>query len=470
MNQLKFSMFTAHASTANGVVNITTDLSNAMIERYMVKKLLRLADKETVFYKLGTKTKQPKGESKTITFTRWERLRPPRTALTEGVTPTGTTLAVSRVSAILEQWGSYCTISDVAELTVRDEPFQRATELVNMQAVETLDREIQRVLIAGTNVYYPNGKTSRASLTSSDILDTPLLRKIRAQLKHNSAPGVSGGDKRKKFIGVCDSFMAADLMADTTFIEAAKFQNMEPLTSGEFGEWQGIRWQESNHIPALQRVSSVEPSATAFNASVPSGGTALDDGAYKLAITGYDAQGFESLFCTTDFGTSTLTGTASGINDAITVTFPAITTSTNSGVETNGGFAGDSEVIAYNIYCTAVGGSTYTLQFENVGAGTYTLVKAYTGSDTTVKALTTTGRTVPNQPPTGVKVHQAYVFGNEWYQVAELEGIRVMMTPSGAQKGDELAQRRSVGWKFFCKALITNENFGLRIEAASAQD
>lgn len=472
MNTLR--LFALHASTANGVVNLTTDVTNAMIDRYMVKTLLRLADKNTVFYKLGNKVSVPKGESKTITFTRWERIRPPRTSLTEGVTPTGTTLSVSRVNATLEQWGSYCTISDVAEMTVRYEPFQRAVELVGLQAAETLDREIQKVLIAGANVFYPNGRTARSSLTSSDTADTPTLRKMRAYLKYNGAPGVSGSDNRKKFIGVCDSFMAADLMSDTTFIESAKFQNLEPLTSGEFGEWQGIRWQESNHIPVLKRTSTVEPSATDWAlGSTPSNTTALDAGTYKVAVTGYDAQGFESLFCTTDFGTGALTGSASG-SESVSITLSALPTMvTDSGASasiTNHAFAGDSTVVAYNIYASATGGSTMYLCGENLPAGTYHLVKASTSGSSLHLVVNTTGRTSPVQPPTNVNVHQAYVFGNEWFSVAEIEGVKVMMTPSGAQKGDELAQRRSVGWKFFLKALITNELFGCRLEAASANE
>lgn len=470
MNTLR--LFNLHASTANGTVNLSSDISNAMIDRYMVKTLLRLADKNTVFYKLGKKVSVPKGESKTITFTRWERIRPPRTSLTEGVTPTGTSLSVSRLSATLEQWGSYCTISDVAEMTVRYEPFQRAVELVGLQAAETLDREIQKVLIAGTNVFYPNGKTARSSLTSSDTADTPTLRKMRAYLKYNGAPGVSGSDNRKKFIGVCDSFMAADLMSDTTFIESAKFQNLEPLTSGEFGEWQGIRWQESNHIPVLKRSSSAEPTVDfAVDNATVSGSSDLTDGVYKIAVTGLDAQGFESLFCTTDYGTSGLTGTTS--TDIIKVTLPALPTlATDSGVETSHKFAGDGTLVAYNIYCTAVGGSTYYLQGSNLAAGDYYICSAYTGSSSNVFVLTTSAgtRTAPVQPPTDVNVHQAYVFGDEWFSVAEIEGVKTMMTPSGAQKGDELAQRRSVGWKFFLKALITNENFGCRLEAASANE
>lgn len=464
-------LFNAHSLNSAGT-NITEaagvgNIGNAVIERYMVKKLLRLADKETVFYKLGNKVPIPQGESKIITFTRWERIQPPRVRLTEGVTPRGTTLQVSRVSATAEQWGSYCTISDVMEMTVRYQPFQRAVELVGLQAAETLDREIQRVLLAGTNVYYPNAKTARSSLSGSDVLDTPLLRKIRAQLKHNKAPGVSGGDGRKKFIGICDSFVAADLMADTTFIESAKFQNLQPLTSGEMGEWQGIRWQESNFIPVYKRHASATATCdfTIDNATV-TGTTDLDDATYKVAITGYDQNGFESLLQTEDYGSAGFSGATT--TDIIKVTLAALTVNTDTGVSTSHTFP--DQMVAYNIYCTAAGGSVYYLQGENLDAGVYHIVKADTGGASTTLVLSATGRTIPVQPAASTNIHNVFIFGDEWFSVAEIDGVKVMMTPSGAQKGDELAQRRSVGWKFFLKALITNENFGVRIECESNND
>ena len=444
------------------------NIGNAIIERYMVGKLLTLADKATVFYKLGNKVKIPPGESKVISFQRWERIAPPRTALTEGVTPTGTSLAVSRVSATAEQWGSFCTISDVMEMTVRYQPFQRAVELIGMQAAETLDREIQKVLLAGLNVYYPNAKTARSSLTASDVIDTPTLRKIRAQLKANGAPGVSGSDNRKKYIGVCDPFSSADMMSDTTFIESAKFQNLEPLTTGEFGEWQGVRWQESNFIPVYKRVAADAELYTVADvaASGITGTVLIPNDTYRAFALGYNAAGF-----LTHFPLTTLAA-ATGVtcnSDVLAITTPAAP-GANSGTSTSHTYA-DSPV-AFDVYCGAgSSGTTFYRHFTNVPPAT----TVYIGGSTTTETATTTrlqitGASPPVQPAVGVTVHNLYIFGNEWYSVAEIDGIKTMLTPSGAQKGDELAQRRSVGWKFFSKALITNENFGVRIESASAND
>ena len=62
-------------------------LTDAIIERYMYAKVLSVAMKETVFWKLGRKVQIPPGESKTISFQRFERLTPPLKPLTEGVDP-----------------------------------------------------------------------------------------------------------------------------------------------------------------------------------------------------------------------------------------------------------------------------------------------------------------------------------------------------------------------------------------------
>lgn len=450
----------------------TGNLGNAMIERYMVSKLLTLADRETVFYKLGNKVSIPKGESKTITFTRWERLQTPRVALTEGVTPAaGNTLNVSRVIATAEQWGSYVTLSDVAEMTLRFQPFQRAVELMGLQAAETLDREILRVLLAGTNVYYPNSKTSRASLTSGDVVDDVLQRKIRAQLKHNGAPGYSGAtSSRRTFIGVTDAFVMQDLMKDTTFIEAAKFQNIQPLTSGEMGEWLGVRWQESNNIPQWERQALGE--TVDFAGVLTSGETNMVNGTYIVAVTAYDNSGYERIFQTTDFATGH-TGTTSA--DVISVVLPSLAPSEDSGTlnayNTHGYDAGAR---AYNIYCSSAGGdiTTLKLQASNLPGGTYHICAATTLTAATSITYNTSGAAAPAQAPASTvgKVHNFFIFGNEWFSVAEIEGVKTMMTPAGAQKGDELAQRRSVGWKFFCKAIITNQNFGIRGECVSNFD
>jgi hypothetical protein len=287
---------------------------------------------------------------------------------------------------------------------------------------------------------------------------------------------VSGSDNRKKYIGVCDPFSSADMMADTTFIESAKFQNLEPLTTGEFGEWQGVRWQESNLIPVYKRIADASLLTTfdAVNKSTVTGTNDMPGSAYTIVVTGYNSAGFETLFPTTAYATFSGVITPNGSTDILHIALPAVSALVDSGYATAHTF--DPVPASYNVYLSEAGSTTaFHRIFTNVGAGDYYVSDA-AGTSSTASNVVVNPVNVGTAPPvipgnaTGINVHNLFIFGNEWYSVAEISGIKTMLTPSGAQKGDELAQRRSVGWKFFSKCLITNENFGVRIESASLND
>ena len=423
-------------------------LTNAIIERYMYEKVLSIAIKNTVFWKLGRMVAVPPGESKTISFQRFERFVAPRRPLTEGTTPVGKKMTVNKVLAVAEQWGDFVTLTDVVELTVRHQPMQRALELIGLDAAETVDREVQRVLIAGTNVFFPNGRASRDLLTSTDFPTTRLFRTVVASLRRGGAPAYEGS----RFVGVCDPENSMDIQADSTFVPAAQYSNLTALQEAEVGIWMKVRWMESNNIPVL--VLNTALNATSVSAASATGDeVALSDDTYTIRLIGLNdglgsgkGSGFE-----TDFSAeSTPTSTTSQVLHFTIPTMP-------SGVE------------SANVYVKKGSGS-FTLQAVDQPAGAYSLNTSGTPSSGTGIAYSSTGIVAGPIPASGVNVHQMYVFGNEYYSVCELKGIQILRTPPGPQKTDELDQRRSIGWKAFFKAVITNEKFGARIECESDFD
>ena len=64
-------------------------------------------------------------------------------------------MTITTVTAVAEQWGAVVTITDVAELTIKHQPLQKAIMLLGIQAAETIDRVIFNVLMGGTTVFYP---------------------------------------------------------------------------------------------------------------------------------------------------------------------------------------------------------------------------------------------------------------------------------------------------------------------------
>lgn len=425
-----------------------TILANATIDRYMPARLLKIADKHTVLYKLGRKVNVPKGESKTVSFTRFERLALPTTPIVEGTTPNATPMSTSRVTCVLEQWGAFVTITDIAEMTVRSQPFQQAVMLLGMQAAETVDREVLRQLMSGTQVFFPGAITSRASITATDVPTTTLLRKVRATLKNGGAPFYDG----RYFAGVSDPFNMADIMNDSTFVQAAVYQDKGVLTTGEFGVWMGVRWNESNTLPVVVRNTAA--TATITTPAASGGETAIPGtGSVFVLITGNDASGFE-----TQYGADGDAATAGFVTgDVVSIVTPAL----------------PAGITSFNIYVGVPGGavSTLALQLDRALPSTTYIVSANgVASAGTGITYTASGRVALPAPAASINVHYMFIFGNEWYAVTELEAIKTTRTPAGAQKGDELDLQRSAGWKTMFRACITNQLFGCRIEAESAFD
>ena len=70
-------------------------------------------------------------------------------------------------------------------------------------------------------------------------------------------------------------------------------------------------------------------------------------------------------------------------------------------------------------------------------------------------------------PATGVTVYPCFVFGKGGYGIVELDNIEWNYLAK-ADKSDPANQLRVVAWKFFEGVLISNVQFLMRIEAASA--
>jgi N4-gp56 family major capsid protein len=221
---------------------------------YISQKTLSIAKKNVIFQQLGDKADLPHGNSKTFQYTRYDRLGLPLTTLTEGTTPDNTTMSISTVSASVDQWGAYVNLSDVSQLTIKHPVMVKAIDLMGYQAAETVDREIIKVLLAGTSVSFPGVITARSSLssTSTDIMSTALVRSMVSGLRARGAHEYEGQD----FVGVIDPYVEMDLSADTTFQTAASYSNIKVLYNGEVGKWMGVRWMRSNLIPTVAGVSS----------------------------------------------------------------------------------------------------------------------------------------------------------------------------------------------------------------------
>jgi len=428
----------------------TGTLAADIVAEWFAEPLLERPEKTCVFYAICDKETIPTGNGQTVEFTRYERLPLPFRPLEEGVTPVLTPMTISKVMAVLDQWGAVIGITDRAEMTVKHPTMQIARELLSDQHEETVDREVQVVLMGSSGVYFGGNKASRALLTAADVLRSDDIRRIVATLRQNGAKPREGG----LYWGVVDPFVEADLNKDPTFVNAGTFSQVKTLKEFVIGDWMGVRWHRSNHIPIISQMAAAAiDTAAVTGVSIPAGGTGFDAGStVRTKVTRLDPQTqFETVI---DDEVATTNVAAFGVAVTINTDPSAI-----SGI--------------YRVYSTLQDGATGTVTLQvqvvhTVGtAQTITLVKL--GAVTApAYVVTPTGPVAPPNAPAAINVHVSYVLGQGHVACTNLKGgLQTTYVPRTPSISDPLAQRAAAGWKRMFKACITNPDFGRRIETAS---
>lgn len=221
--------------------NVTTSpgLSDEM-KTYYSDYLIDNAQPELVHDQFAQKHPIPKNGGKTIEFRKFVPFNKATKALTEGITPDGGTLSVTKLEATVAQYGYYVTLSDVLQLTSIDNTLVETTKLLGAQAGMTLDTITREVLAGGTNVIYAGGKEARAALDESCKLTVDDIYKAARCLKAQNAPKIDGS-----YVAIIHPDVAYDLMRNEEWIEAHKYAATTELFEGEIGKIAGVRFVET---------------------------------------------------------------------------------------------------------------------------------------------------------------------------------------------------------------------------------
>lgn len=216
----------------------------AELVSYMSARLLEVAELNTILDQFGDKHPLPANSSKTILFTREEKLAVASTPtqLTEGIPPDAVGLTINQFSAVTEQYGAIVRLSDLAEITARHNLVERTIYILGLQAAETYDTLIYNVLNAGTTLYRPNNKSSDAALVGSDVLTYVDLVEIEATLNTNGGRPFESG----YYAFITSPQPYAALLKDPDFKAAAQFKAPEKIWRGEVGELAGMRIIRTN--------------------------------------------------------------------------------------------------------------------------------------------------------------------------------------------------------------------------------
>ncbi|MBR5505193.1 MAG: N4-gp56 family major capsid protein, partial [Clostridia bacterium] len=221
--------------------NTTADSNlSAEMRTYYSDYLIDNAKPNLVHDQFGQKHPIPKNGGKTIQFRKFVPFSKATAPLSEGITPDGGALSVTNVTASVEQYGYYVTISDMLMLTAVDNTLVETTKLLGAQAGSTLDTITREVLNGGTSVMYAGGKEAREALDETCKLKVDDVYKAARFLKTQNAPKIDGS-----YVAIIHPDVAYDLMRDEEWIDVHKYNSTTEIFEGEIGKLAGVRFVES---------------------------------------------------------------------------------------------------------------------------------------------------------------------------------------------------------------------------------
>lgn len=214
---------------------------SAEMKTFYDKNLLRYTKPHLVHDQFGQTRNIPKNGGKRIEFRRFEQLPKALTPLTEGVTPEGQTMTVTKQEAEVKQYGGFVSLSDQISMTAIDNVVVEATTAIGNQAGSTLDTISREALNAGTNVQYAEGQvSSRSELTAEMKLTVKAIKMAVRALKVQNTAKIN-----EHYVAIIHPDCAYDITEDPRFIEVVKYKNPERIFNGEIGTLEGVRFIET---------------------------------------------------------------------------------------------------------------------------------------------------------------------------------------------------------------------------------
>lgn len=267
----------------------TTAEIPAEVNAFYDKTLLRRAVPRFVHNRFAQQRNIPrKSGSLTIKFRKYGNLAAATTPLTEGITPVGSQLSVTEITATVAQYGDFIMVTDVLDYQSQDPILMEAAEVLGDQAGDTLDQITRDIITAGTNVYYAGtGHTTRVQVAAGELITLTLVQKAVRLLANNNTrkltrmvnatTGIGTTPLNASYIGIVHPNTTYDLKAISSWVSVEKYASTNGIMDGEVGKLDEVRFIESTNAKVFTGL----------------GAAAID--VYATLIMGADAYGTTSI-------------------------------------------------------------------------------------------------------------------------------------------------------------------------------
>ncbi len=224
-------------------LNMNSTTSNGMspvMEAALNRYVLEMNKTKRKYTKFGQRVDIPKGTTKTVAFDKLSPLPKATTPLTEGVTPVGRAVNITRIKGEPDQFGNYVSYTDQLDFFAADPSPEvlKYADLLTENQLETFEHLDAMTLSSGLNVFYAGTATSRAEL--SDTLTVKDIRRAVTSLKRNKVQPADGKD----YICFIHPDVVYNIWNDSEWRQPHTYADTTQLYSGEIGRLFGVRFIE----------------------------------------------------------------------------------------------------------------------------------------------------------------------------------------------------------------------------------
>lgn len=230
----------------------TTTQVAAGVNNFYDRVMLKAARPLLVHLRWAQVRDIPRNNSGVIKFRRYSLLTANTTALTEGVTPSGTSLTVTDVTANVAQYGDYITLTDFLQFTTLDPILTETADLLGQQAGNSLDQIARDVMVAGSTVQYASTATDTNTVTAGMTLTLAEVREAVRTLQGNDAKkitkmvnpatGFNTSPVNAAYVGIISHNTLFDLKQETGWLPVEQYASQSNVMDGEVGTLDDVRF------------------------------------------------------------------------------------------------------------------------------------------------------------------------------------------------------------------------------------
>lgn len=239
--------------------SLSTNVTQAIKDRYYVELFLRVAEKNLIHQQLGQLNIQvPKGQnSVAVYWTRWTNLPLVTAGQGEGIPTTAVGLTASNVTGTASQYDAAVSVSDLLVMQSFGDVIKAAMQRLAYNAGLSIDTVVRNAVVnSGTSQLAGGATGTWTAVNSTSVFSITELRKSHRTLRKADAFKVGGNinanddDANGYFVAVISPDTRYDITGDAAtgaWIDSNRYAGSERIFDGEVGKLYGTRFLESSN-------------------------------------------------------------------------------------------------------------------------------------------------------------------------------------------------------------------------------